>query len=338
MPQMCYRIKITLTLINMQDDNGNIGLIPDGGPLLRKHPEEITAQLGVKIKQIASGVHHIAMLGENGLVYSCGTDTQGQLGRQRPASDRVLRGQQEPISIKGANLIIFSTLHIYISRVPDYDKFNFIFLEFLLRPALVKIGRNTKFSKIWTGEYSTYCMTEKGQDIYVFGLNNYGQLGKPVHRVSEKNVIIKPTKSTSFRGITWKQIAGGQHHAVALDEDGTVYTIGRGSDGRLGLENAEEIYEKPQVVESLRGKPCIQVAAGVSTSYAITSDGHLYAWGFGENLQLATGDEDDRNVPTRCVKNKSKEEISGKVVCVDAGGQHAAMTISLPPPVTNGKA
>lgn len=41
----------------------------------------------------------------------------------------------------------------------------------------------------------------------------------------------------------------------------------------------------------------ISVAAGSSTSYAVTADGEGYAWGFGENLQLTNGEEQDELVP-----------------------------------------
>lgn len=40
-----------------------------------------------------------------------------------------------------------------------------------------------------------------------------------------KNVIYVPTKATKFRGKVWKQIAAGQHHTVALDDQGNVFMV-----------------------------------------------------------------------------------------------------------------
>lgn len=40
-----------------------------------------------------------------------------------------------------------------------------------------------------------------------------------------KNVIQVPTKANKFKGKVWKQIAAGQHHTVALDDQGSVLVL-----------------------------------------------------------------------------------------------------------------
>ncbi|ODN00193.1 Regulator of chromosome condensation [Orchesella cincta] len=289
-----------------KDNNGNYGLIADDGAREREKPELITRHLGVKISKISSGAHHIAMLGSDGCLYTCGTGEQGQLGREPEKPRRVTRSM-------GA-----------ISGSPVSHK------EHLLRPAVVKVARNTKITDLWTGEFSTYCVTDKNKDIYVCGLNNYAQLG--IQKIAdEKTVIQVPTKNTTFRGRKWKQIAAGQHHAVALTQEGQVFTLGRNTDGRLGIGSdiTEQDIHEPTVVEDLADKVCILVAAGASTSYAVTDEGVLYSWGFGENFQLAAGDDEDRDIPTQSF-GKPNTPINGRVVYVSAGGQHVGLTISLP--------
>lgn len=61
--------------------------------------------------------------------------------------------------------------------------YSFIIILFavqLLTPALVNFNRRFKleFDNIWTGAYCTFAREKAEGNIYVFGLNNYNQLGK----------------------------------------------------------------------------------------------------------------------------------------------------------------
>lgn len=90
------------------------------------------------------------------------------------------------------------------------------------------------------------------------------------------------------------------HHVVALSDDGVVYTLGRGDDGCLGVLDptsggATKETDEPLRVDALDGKSVAMVGTGANCSFAITADGHLYSWGFGENLQLGNGEEQVRN-------------------------------------------
>lgn len=55
---------------------------------------------------------------------------------------------------------------------------NVVFPDQLLIPALVKFKKmNLEIDRIWAGAYSSFASTKSGK-VYVFGLNNYKQLGK----------------------------------------------------------------------------------------------------------------------------------------------------------------
>lgn len=89
----------------LQDTNGNFGLRPDDGEMCRQKPENITDHLDCEISKISSGGHHIAMLGKDGQLITCGTGDQGQLGRKEPVVTRVTRSMTQkaagPVSRKG---------------------------------------------------------------------------------------------------------------------------------------------------------------------------------------------------------------------------------------------
>lgn len=163
-----------------------------------------------------------------------------------------------------------------------------------------------------------------------------------------------PKKARGFSGIQWKQVSGGEHHTVALDNEGIhienvfflaivtfspgkltgkVYTLGRGSDGRLGLgSDAPESLSLAIPVPGLQNLKCVQVAAGLSTAYALTDDGRLFAWGFGENYQLGTGKKEDLLEPQILTKMSDKRQLralADPVLYVAGGAQHVAAIVDI---------
>lgn len=111
----------------------------------------------IKIAKIASGADHLVLLSENGRIYTCGCGEQGQLGRvaARTASRNTRQGMGP-----------------------------------LLTPGLVefKVRKKLEFVDIWAGTYCTFAKEHKKGDIYVFGLNNYYQIGKI--NIFEKNFTL----------------------------------------------------------------------------------------------------------------------------------------------------
>lgn len=55
--------------------------------------------------------------------------------------------------------------------------------------------------------------------------------------------------------------------------------------------------DRPRVIESLRGKEVVDVAAGGAHSACITSAGELYTWGKGRYGRLGHGDSEDQPRP-----------------------------------------
>lgn len=101
----------------------------------------------VKVVKIASGSDHLVLLSEHGHVYTCGRGEQGQLGRlpARTASRNTRQG-----------------------------------IGPLLTPGVVefKISKKLHFDNIWAGNFCTFAKEHQKGDVYVFGLNNFSQIGK----------------------------------------------------------------------------------------------------------------------------------------------------------------
>ncbi|XP_044016380.1 regulator of chromosome condensation-like [Aphidius gifuensis] len=262
---------------SFRDSHGTMGLTPKGNERL---PIELLST--IKIIKISSGADHLVMLSENGHVYTCGCGEQGQLGR-------------------------------VASRTAD--RHNRHGIDHLLNPNLVefKINKKLQFSNIWAGQYCTFAREYNKGDIYVFGLNNYHQIG-----LSDPIAYYHPKISKTFNGKDWNVISSGQHHTIALDNDGQVFVLGRKEYGRLGLgKDCSDVTELTRV--EIDKQKINDVAAGSAQSFAVTESGQLFAWGMGSSGSLGTGEEDDVDTPV-LIKGK---QLEGKtVVRVVGGGQH----------------
>jgi len=88
----------------------------------------------------------------------------------------------------------------------------------------------------------------------------------------------------------------GGRHLLALDDDGTVLTIGNNYYGQLGSGTNDDA-NTPVSVSGLAN--VIAVAAGDEFSLALTADGTVWAWGENDYGQLGALDFEDSNIPVQ---------------------------------------
>ena len=91
-------------------------------------------------------------------------------------------------------------------------------------------GGKAKIASVHCGDLNSYAVTEEGE-VYVWGLNNYNQLGVAM---TTEPFLFMPHFSQQLSGRNITQIAAGKDHTAFLTEEGRVYTLGYGQDGRLG--------------------------------------------------------------------------------------------------------
>jgi len=253
--------------------------------------------------KVVSGNDHTVILTQDGCIYTNGTGEQGQLGRLKECFGH--RGGRRG-------------------------------LDFLLSPQLVRFRRKVKFLDVFAGSFSTFALSRDTDDVYAWGLNNYGQLGSGTNDNYFNPEIIRPLSEIRSESESKEmKIGGGQHHSILVDGDGVVYSCGRAEYGRLGLGEGAKESSVPVKIESLADKKVKSVVCGESVSYAVTEEGHLYSWGFGTSLQLGVGDEDDIFVPT-LVKSKNLDPDTDEVLVMSGGGQHAALVVKKKDSSVNG--
>ncbi|XP_028698374.2 X-linked retinitis pigmentosa GTPase regulator isoform X17 [Macaca mulatta] len=154
--------------------------------------------------------------------------------------------------------------------------------------------------------------------LYVFGSNNWGQLG-----LGSKSTISKPTCVKALKPEKVKLAACGRNHTLVSTEGGNVYATGGNDEGQLGLGDTEE-RNTFHVISFFTSEHKIkQLSAGSNTSAALTEDGRLFMWGDNSEGQIGL-----KNVTNVCVPHQVT--IGKPVSWISCGYYHSAF-------VTNGE-
>jgi len=147
------------------------------------------------------------------------------------------------------------------------------------------------------GDAHTLVLTA-ASSVWSCGWGHYGQLG---HSDTVDQLVLTLVEDQGFRGAHIVMVSAGLYHSVALGADGRVWTFGWGHHGQLG-HNDEENRLVPTLLarEALGGAAAVLVAAGGGHTVAVTREGALWVWGYGNSGQLGLGDDANRLLPT-CV-------------------------------------
>ncbi len=132
-----------------------------------------------------------------------------------------------------------------------------------------------------------------GGTLRAWGYNFIGQLGDGTTTDSLTPVRVKlpaGTKITSVRG--------GCNHSVALTTKGHVWAWGFNNHGQLG-DGTTTHSDTPVRIRFATGTKITSVRAGCDFSIAITTKGHVLAWGQDGDGQLGDGGTNDSDTPVR---------------------------------------
>jgi alpha-tubulin suppressor-like RCC1 family protein len=140
--------------------------------------------------------------------------------------------------------------------------------------------------------------------LWTWGNGSNGKLGD--NQISERR-----TPVTTFAGGTnWKQVDGGFNYTAAIKTDGTLWTWGTGSTGRLGNNNTTDICTP--VTTFAGGTNWKQVACGNAFAAAIKTDGTLWTWGNNSFGTLGTNNTTARSTPvTTFAGGTNWKQVSG---------------------------
>jgi alpha-tubulin suppressor-like RCC1 family protein len=135
----------------------------------------------------------------------------------------------------------------------------------------------TNWKQVAGGDSHTAAIKTDGT-LWTWGRNNRGQIG-------DDTLTNRSTPVTTFAGGTnWKQVACGSQHTAAIRGAGELWVWGRNGYGQLG-DNTTTGRLTP-VTTFAGGTNWKQVGAGRFSTYAVKTDGTLWAWGVNSYAQL----------------------------------------------------
>jgi alpha-tubulin suppressor-like RCC1 family protein len=126
-----------------------------------------------------------------------------------------------------------------------------------------------------------------------------------------------PVKVKLPAGTKIASVRGGCSHSVALTTKGHVWAWGLNNHGQLG-DGTTNDSDTPVRVRFAAGTKITSVRAGCDFSIAITTKGHVLAWGFNADGQLGDGSNTDTDTPVRV-----RLPAGTKAKSITAGDDHA---------------
>ncbi|XP_026637962.1 X-linked retinitis pigmentosa GTPase regulator isoform X3 [Microtus ochrogaster] len=141
--------------------------------------------------------------------------------------------------------------------------------------------------------------------LYMFGSNNWGQLG-----LGSKSAISKPTCIKALKPEKVKLAACGRNHTLVSTDKGGVYAAGGNNEGQLGLGDTDDRDTFHQICFFTPKDSIKQLSAGANTSAALTEDGKLFMWGDNSEGQIGLKNKSNVCIPHEVTVGKPISWIS----------------------------
>jgi len=318
------------------NSNGQLG---DGTTTLRNTPTLITfsgLQGGETIESVNVGFSHSFAVTTNGRVYAWGRNLFGQLGNGT-TTDRIsptlitFTGLQIGETIESVNagdshsLAVTTNGRVYAwgrnssTQLGDgttIDRTTPTLITFSLSG--LQDGETIK--SVNAGSDHSLAVTTNGR-VYAWGLNGNGQLGDGTIIQRYRPTLIAFTGLES--GETIQSIDGGFYYSLGVTSNGKVFAWGRNQFGQLGdgtiiQRNSPTLiaFTDLQIGETIES-----VNTGSNHSFAVTTNGRVYAWGRNQFGQLGNGTITDRINPT--LITFTGLQIGESIQTISAGDFHS---------------
>lgn len=239
--------------------------------------------LSIRVVQVSCGWTHALLLScDNVYVYGKGNHGQLGLGGCKEVCDPVALNVGPGVSVHCGFRSSFVVLGLGFYAFGENSGFQ---LGFGHKQQVAEPTRNEgvgEVESVRSGNKHSIAFFENC--LYVWGTNNFGQLGIP-----EKT---QPTCRKLEFSQKIKKICCGWNHSVVLLENGNLLMAGKGKMGQQGNGKNEDQYEFQEVTQG------VDDVESATENVFVMKNGNLYGWGWNEHGNLATGDKADRNEPT----------------------------------------
>ncbi|MDK1703200.1 VWD domain-containing protein [Serratia rubidaea] len=169
---------------------------------------------------------------------------------------------------------------------------------------------------VWAGDFHSIILDDLGR-LWAWGKNQYGELGDGTTTYQTRPVLVDLLPLNGRKVMT---VSAGEHHTVALDEQGGLWAWGLNDSGRLGDGSITDRHRPVQVdLTPLDGHKVVAIATSDWNNVALDDLGRLWAWGYNGLGQLGDGTTTNQHRPVQV----DLTPLNGrKVVAVSAGSSY----------------
>ncbi len=177
--------------------------------------------------------------------------------------------------------------------------------------AINDVSGQARFSS--GSNHSLYVDNDK--NLWAWGSNLSGQVGNGTN-----TNVIEPVRitdgDTNSENDTWRFVAAGSEHSLAIKDDGTLWAWGSNLTSELGDGTIEN---KNAPVQISSANDWTHISAGSGFSIALRGNGVLFVWGDNGVGQL--GFDPIRNV-TKTTPTQIEQNQTTRYTAISAGGFH----------------
>jgi alpha-tubulin suppressor-like RCC1 family protein len=283
------------------DSDGQLG---DGHTTDSATPVRVKLPRGTKITAIRAGCEHSLALTSKGQVLAWGYNHGGELGNGSTASSDVPVRVRLPRHAKvtavsaGQYFSLARTAKGQVLAWGDNDSGELGNGSTASSdvPVRVALPAGVRATAVSAEEETSLARTSDG-GLFGWGDNSLGQLGDGTTTSSDTPVSIPILMHGPSLGHL-VSLFGGCGHTVALFSSGEVLAWGSNVFGQLG-DGTTIGSDTPVVVMLPASAKVTAISAGCATSYALTRNGNMLAWGLGAIGELGDGSTTSSDTPVR---------------------------------------
>ncbi|XP_023940271.2 probable E3 ubiquitin-protein ligase HERC3 [Bicyclus anynana] len=222
------------------NDEGQLGT---GDMEHQSVPQFVELDVDQNIKQVSAGSNHTALLTEDGRVFVCGSNSEGQLGLGEAARSCVtfteLKFVEKIAFVEcGYYHTVFITAGgaVFVTGDNEHQKLGIPDMTTIYAPLVLPL--DVQIKSACCGANHTFLLSMDEAKILAFGSNEKGQLGLP----KDIDYVRVPTEvdmEKLFDGYQLKLVACGAMHTAFVTDNGLLYTCGESRHDKLCLEAIE---------------------------------------------------------------------------------------------------